>query len=300
MSHLVAVHLHGSLGDQFGRVHHFAVRSPREAVQAMDANYPSFLREFSKNPEYWIVCDGDLREGEHAHALPVSKEMHLVPKVEGNQFIGPMLIGALFPTLAGTLTAQILGGLLMAALFIGLSVLIAPKKKDDDDKKDENYAFTGPENVTGQGVPVPLVYGRVFAGSVVVSAGLDLGVEYQPDAPPAPPATVGGYPTTSQPGTPAYPGGFPAIVAQKKTVELHGTIPGRPPETKEVTIYGPAGWVQVGTRTVSAKTTTTTGAYTTTTETVEVWRSKIQYSGTQWWMWDRINGFSIYDSRSIR
>jgi predicted phage tail protein len=293
MSHLVAVNLHGSLGEQFGRIHHFAVRSPREAVQAMDANYPGFLREFAKNPEYWIVCDGDLRSGEHAGVLPVSKEMHFVPKVEGNQFIGPMLVGAVFPSLAGTLGAQIIGGLLMSALFIGLSMLIAPKKKDDDEKKTENYAFTGPENVTGQGVPVPLVYGRVFAGSVVASAGLDLGVDFQPDVPPAPPSSPGDYNTSVVPGTPSYPGGFPAIVAYKKTV-------GTPPlPTKEVIEYGPAGWVKVGTRTASSMEKGTTGAYTIKTETVDVWRSKIQQATFgPYWEWDRINGYQTYSQTS--
>lgn len=79
---------------------------------------------------------------------------------------------------------------------------------------------------------------------------------------------------------------------RKRTVEVHsahGSVPGRPPEKKEVIYYGPAGWTMTGTRTVSTATKATSGGYTTKTEVVEVWRSNM-FSGTQWWTWDRISG----------
>ena len=42
--------------------------------------------------------------------------------------------------------------------------------------KHQNYnrlAFSGIVNVSDQGLPVPICYGRVVTGSVVISAGLN-------------------------------------------------------------------------------------------------------------------------------
>ena len=36
-----------------------------------------------------------------------------------------------------------------------------------------SFNFTGLANVSKQGVPIPIVYGEVMVGSVIVSAGVD-------------------------------------------------------------------------------------------------------------------------------
>jgi predicted phage tail protein len=41
-----------------------------------------------------------------------------------------------------------------------------------NDSRTESYRFSGPANITKQGVAVPVVYGEVMAGSVVASQGL--------------------------------------------------------------------------------------------------------------------------------
>lgn len=179
---LVDVHLHGPLADKYGALHAFAITNPTEAVNALDANFPGFVRDFAEHGHYYIHADGDWRDGDKAALMPVGKELHLVPRIEGRAFLGGALVGALFPAIAGTAAATIIGGLLMTGLLLGVSYLLTPKQKgmatNADAGKDENYAFTGPENVTQQGVAVPLIYGRVYAGSVVVSAGLEMDVEY--------------------------------------------------------------------------------------------------------------------------
>ena len=38
----------------------------------------------------------------------------------------------------------------------------------------ESYSFSGIQNVSRQGVPVPVVYGETVVGSVVISAGIDV------------------------------------------------------------------------------------------------------------------------------
>src|SRR5207244_2400618 len=52
-SELVAVHLHGPLAKEFGAVHRFAVRDPREAARALAANFPAFEAAFRKYEPYY-------------------------------------------------------------------------------------------------------------------------------------------------------------------------------------------------------------------------------------------------------
>lgn len=215
---LVAIHLHGPLADRFGARHDYSIRTPVEAVAALDANYPGFLAAFATHELYCIMADGDWRGGDEAAFLPVSREIHFCPVIEGRAFLGALLVGALFPALSTT-AATIIGGVLFAGLMIGLSFLFAPKKPEKEDtKRDENYAFSGPENVAEQGTAVPLVYGRCFTGSVVISAGLEVtAVAVSSTTPGA--GFLRGMPralpppsTAVEPGTPVPPGGFPALV----------------------------------------------------------------------------------------
>lgn len=178
---LVTVRLHGVLADTYGAEHRFAISSPREAIQALDANYPGFRRDFLKHPQYALLADGDWRDESNCPDVanaPVAKELDIVPFVEGRNFI-PIIAGAITAVSGGAIAgtaATILAGVITLGLSLGVSLLLAPKAKktNRDDRKDESYMFSGPENVTEQGVPVPLVYGRLIVGSVVVSAGLEV------------------------------------------------------------------------------------------------------------------------------
>jgi predicted phage tail protein len=38
----------------------------------------------------------------------------------------------------------------------------------------ESFTFSGITNTAQQGLPVPIVYGRAFIGSAVISSGLDV------------------------------------------------------------------------------------------------------------------------------
>lgn len=181
MQELVTVRLHGVLADKYGAEHAFAISSPREAIQALDANYPGFRRDFLAHPSYALLADGDWRDEANCPDVanaPVSKELDIVPFVEGRNFV-PLIAAGITAISGGAISgiaATLLAGAITLGLSIGVSLLLAPKAKKTqrDSSKDESYMFSGPENVTEQGVPVPLVYGRLIVGSVVVSAGLEV------------------------------------------------------------------------------------------------------------------------------
>jgi predicted phage tail protein len=177
-NNLVTVRLHGPLASQYGAEHHFAISSPREAIEALDANFPGFRRDFLAVGHYALLVDGDWRDETNCPDVanfPVSREMDICPIIEGRIF-APIL--SLTTALVGAgVTANVLAGVITLGLLVGASLLLSPKPKKPtgaDSNKNENYIFSGPENVTEQGVPVPLVYGRCFVGSVVVSAGLEV------------------------------------------------------------------------------------------------------------------------------
>ena len=176
MNELVTVRLWGPLGDEFGREHAFAIRTPVEALAALDANYPGFRRAMIKYDRYYIAADQELRNQETVY-FPVSREVDIVPAVQGDWFAVPAIVTAIGFT-AGTTAftiASIAVGLLLSALLIGVSLLLTPKPKktNQDDERKESNAFSSPDNTVGQGAAIPIVYGRVFCGSVVVSVGIE-------------------------------------------------------------------------------------------------------------------------------
>lgn len=175
---LVTVRIHGPLGDKYGVEHHFAVRSPKEAIDALDANHPGFRADFLAIPSYGLIVDGDWRDEDNCSDVanaPVSKELDICPIIEGRIF-GAIVSAVTAITGLTGVAATVIGGIITIGLMTGISLLLAPKQKKTsrDSGKDENYMFSGPENLTEQGAPVPLIYGQCFVGSVVISAGFEV------------------------------------------------------------------------------------------------------------------------------
>lgn len=173
---LVTIRVHGPLGDKYGHEHRFAISTPREAVAALDANYSGFRRDFLKTERYALLVDGDWRDDPSGAVLPASREIDFHPIIEG-RISGLIIAGVTALTGITGIAATIIGSALTIGLLVGVSLLLTPKAKKTsagDSAKDESYMFSGPENVTEQGAAVPIVYGRCFVGSVVVSAGLEV------------------------------------------------------------------------------------------------------------------------------
>jgi len=239
---LVRVVLYGALAEEFGAEHAFAIRTPAEAVRALTANYPGFRPALVKVERYGIVADGDWREGEEAAILPVSRELHIVPMIDGK--FDPVSWAAIGATAIGTTTLRAIGtqlliGVVVSALIWGIQQLFAqPVEEDEGDKRDESYFFSGSVNTTAQGAAVPVVYGRCFVGSVVVSAGISVGDQRLA-------VSTGDYAIDERGGQPQDP---TAPHALRNTTPLTPTLvlqnvgaPDRP-----IMRVGPEGWRHAG------------------------------------------------------
>ena len=189
------IKLYGKLAKFIGhRVLEADVASAAEAVRFLLANWPEL--EAHMNDQYYRVSIGtyDLTAGElhdPAGAAPIS----FVPVVAGAGATGRIiaaiaLIAAsfFFPAAAPAAAALTIGGSTFTAVgaaifFAGVSLLLTgvaqlltptPTTSKDEGDPRKSFSFSGIQNVSRAGVPVPVVYGETLVGSVVISAGIDI------------------------------------------------------------------------------------------------------------------------------
>lgn len=183
---MIIVRLYGGLAKTFGKSYRFDVRTPAEAIRALQANFPSFkskLEEFGANG-YHIVCDRKDRDVDGLK-WPVERELKIVPAVAGASAGVRIVIGAML-IVAGILASSsgspnlgiflISTGVSMVAG--GVAEIMFPMPKPEGYEPIENrpsFAFDGPLNTVAQGNPVPICYGRMIVGSQVVSASMEAG-----------------------------------------------------------------------------------------------------------------------------
>jgi predicted phage tail protein len=192
------IKLYGKLAKFIGhRVLEADVATAAEAVRFLLANWPE-LEAHMSDQHYRVsigTYDIDLEELHHpAGAAPIS----FVPVVAGAGAVGRILAGVALIALAfipgiGTATAAAIAAGAKAGLTVvgtalfglgaslalgGVAQLLTPTPKvpqgaDKQDDPRKSYSFSGIQNTSRQGVPVPIVYGETIVGSVVISAGID-------------------------------------------------------------------------------------------------------------------------------
>lgn len=195
------IHLGGQLGKRYGRVHLLGVRTPAEAVRALDANFPGFAAYMLKLGEqgygYRVLYGNGFRAGlESAEHLtnPVSGPIKFMPAIMGSKRNGigqilaavALVVAAIYAPAAlitplGEGGAIKVGNALMSAGIAmgigGVINLLSPQPSAGDPKEKQSapsYLFSGPVNTTAQGHPVPIGYGELIVGSAVISAGVDV------------------------------------------------------------------------------------------------------------------------------
>lgn len=205
---LSKVKVYGHLAEHLGQSTFEAiVRVPADAIKFLLCNFPE-LRSLMRDGYYKVTVGAyDLQladQPEQLHyplaASDVVKVIPVVTGAEGDDFrgfgyilAGAALIGAAFTggatlglagfSAAGTGAAATLaaaaGNIGLALVLGGTADLLSPTPEtpslDGDPRSDpNNFAFSGVQNTAREGVPVPIAYGEVIVGSVVISAGLNV------------------------------------------------------------------------------------------------------------------------------
>lgn len=202
---MARIHLHGALGRQFGRLADYQVRDAAEAIRALAANHPDFEKIFREG-SYRLVRGPRSRGGIDLTLDTLtlglgSADLHIIPVPAGAKsggagkaimgalimvvaiYAAPAVVGALGPT-QGLGAAAISAGsfsvsygsiaLFGASMMLsGISQMLSPTPKANLPDSKQSYLFSGPANVSEQGGSVPLVYGRCWVGSTVISSSMD-------------------------------------------------------------------------------------------------------------------------------
>ena len=200
------IKIYGSLAKFLKRrVFHADVANPAEAVRFLLANFPVLRSHMSDRYYKVLVSDraldiGDEPEQLH-HPIGAEEEIKIVPVMAGAGggvgkilagigliaaaiILGPVAGGFLGLGVTGVLTggvATAIGAVGASLVLGGVAQLISPVPQlgvgnvgetfsNQDPRK--SYNFSGIQNVSRQGVPVPIVYGETIVGSVTVSAAI--------------------------------------------------------------------------------------------------------------------------------
>jgi predicted phage tail protein len=168
------------------------VGTAAEAIRFLLANFPQLEPELVKGHYRVSVGDYDLAEDE-LQAPAGQQEIKIIPVLAGAGATGRIIAGVALIVLASVVTFGTLGGVVAAgainaAVFaVGASLVLggvaqlltpvptisSPSMTDTAKDPRKSYSFSGIQNTSRQGLPVPIVYGETLVGSVVISAGID-------------------------------------------------------------------------------------------------------------------------------
>lgn len=188
MTELREVRLYGALGRRFGRVHRMAVGSAAEAVRALCVvldGFEAHLMRYSQ-PGYHVFSGRySLAEDDLAKPAGGREVIRIVPAVVGAKRAGVLqtiggavlvVAGAAYGAYTGDWATAKVGIQMGAAMMIGGVVqMLSPQRKANGDDKVQNapsYSFNGPANTDAEGGCVPVLYGQMLVGSVVISGGI--------------------------------------------------------------------------------------------------------------------------------
>ena len=169
-----------------------------QAISFLVNNFPEV--EAYMNPKYYQVKIGNYEISEDELNFPIGQQdIHIIPVISGagdglGQFLfGAVLIGAsfFFPgaglfgttgllgagaagTGIGTLVGTGLSAIGAGMVLNGVSTMLFPTQDIGfEDNPQISFNFAGTQNTARAGTPVPIVYGEIFTGSVVISGDID-------------------------------------------------------------------------------------------------------------------------------
>lgn len=171
------VHLHGFMGKKYGKTVQLDVANTFQLMAGLTARFgPGFKEDVRTHS--WHLTDGPAKPGNDLGEDEVkqgrgfrSKHIHLLPAVTGASAALRVVIGIVL-MVAGVYFNQPWMVQLGAAMALGgvVEMLTKPPQKGPDQARDDkgSYIYNQAVNVTSQGGPIPLLFGRVQRASSVL------------------------------------------------------------------------------------------------------------------------------------
>ena len=191
------VKLYGELAKFLGqKTLEAEVHSAAQAIRFLVVNFPQL--EAHMADRYYKVSVGswEIKE-EEIHYPNGQEEIKIVPIVGGEggrgtgRFLigaaligvailapGAGLVGAQFAATGGALASPFMaavGNIGIALALGGLAQMLTPVENVKEEEQDprRSFSFSGIQNTSRAGVPVPVIYGQTMVGSIVVSANIE-------------------------------------------------------------------------------------------------------------------------------
>ena len=171
-----------------------------KAVSFLIHNFPGI--EAYMSPNYYQVKVGNYEIDKNEIDYPVGREdIHFIPMISGaGRGMGKVLLGAVLIGIAiaapgagfafgkggigfmatGAAPSVFMAGvgnLGVALTLMGVSEMLfplpEPQKFNSEEDPQLSFNFSGVQNTSRAGTPVPIVYGEIITGSVVISAAID-------------------------------------------------------------------------------------------------------------------------------
>ncbi|MEH8023940.1 tail assembly protein [Gallibacterium anatis] len=194
---MATIKLYGNL-KRFGTAIDLAVEDTAEAIRALCCQLVGFRQALQQG--YYKVRIGEhlvttaTLEKDMLYKLNDNAEVHLTPVIKGaksggifSAVLGVALIGLAFwnplgwaavggtGLLAGAAQMPLMLG--AAMLLGGISQMLAPQPKmgsvGTEQEKKQSTSFSNLGNLSAQGRPVPLAYGEILTGSLIISQGIE-------------------------------------------------------------------------------------------------------------------------------
>lgn len=172
------------------RVFRAEVATAAEAVRFLVANFPQLERHMADQHYRVSVGEYDLGEDE-LHDPAGQQQIKIIPVLMGAGAVGRIIGGVAllaasflipgFAAWAGPTAFSLIVGVGASLVLGGVAQLLTPVPQvtasssgpDSNNDPRKSYSFSGIQQTSRQGVPVPIVYGETLVGSVVISAGID-------------------------------------------------------------------------------------------------------------------------------
>ena len=181
--------LHGNLKDLYKEEINLELNNWYQIYGALSSIIPDFRKQFETCTEVYIIKKtGDDKQclNEQTIAFPLNcEELHIIPSVNGSgletaaaMWVGGQLVAAGFSAsviYAGMALAFVVTSIALKVAIGYVIAQLSPKPDTNNGsvgaEQKESFFFSGATNVTRPGTALPLVYGEILAGSVVISIG---------------------------------------------------------------------------------------------------------------------------------
>lgn len=186
---MVNVRFYGSL-KQFGTEFRLDCKTPAEVVQALTSQIPK-LRQFIQQGLFTVRVGREyldnryLEQGLNQH-LKDNSTVHFAPVLKGSKKAGlfQTIVGAVMVVVGAVFQQYYLVGAGIAMVAGGVAQMLTkmpPMSTGKDAERKQSTSFSNLSNMAAQGRPMPLAYGRIRVGSLIISQGVEtMDIERQP------------------------------------------------------------------------------------------------------------------------